>query len=106
LRLAEHAHTLGFAGHFATKSRHYSTTLGALRAARRNWRAHNQPTTAADVWGSGGQSDTAIVGDWRLIGVGDARYGDVELAATLTREHHRARDHARDVISSDPEGEP
>jgi hypothetical protein len=105
LRLAEHAHTLGFAGHFATKSRHYSTTLGALRAARRTWRA-NQPTTQADVWAADGQSDTVIVGDWRLVGVGYARYGDIELAATLTREHHQARQYAREVIGSDLEGEP
>jgi hypothetical protein len=105
LRLAEHAHTLGFAGHFATKSRHYSTTLGALRAARRNWRA-NQPATAADVWASDGQSGTVIVGDWRLVGVGYARYGDVELAATLTREHQQARERAREVTGSDLEDEP
>lgn len=29
---------LGFRGHFSTKSRSYSTTLGALRDARRAWR--------------------------------------------------------------------
>ncbi|WP_250563570.1 replication initiator [Sphaerisporangium fuscum] len=34
LRLAQWAHMLGFRGHFSTKSRRYSTTLGALRAAR------------------------------------------------------------------------
>jgi hypothetical protein len=35
LRLAAWAHMLGFGGHFSTKSRVYSTTLGALRADRR-----------------------------------------------------------------------
>ena len=30
---------LGFRGHFATKSRYYSTTLGELRGARAQWRA-------------------------------------------------------------------
>jgi hypothetical protein len=34
LRLREWAHMLGFGGHFSTKSRRYSTTLGALRRAR------------------------------------------------------------------------
>jgi uncharacterized Zn-finger protein len=34
LRLREHAHTLGFTGQLLTKSRGYSTTFGALRAAR------------------------------------------------------------------------
>ena len=28
---------LGYRGHFATKSRRYSTTMRALRAARRDW---------------------------------------------------------------------
>jgi hypothetical protein len=34
LRLRKWAHMLGFGGHFASKSRRYSTTLGALRRAR------------------------------------------------------------------------
>lgn len=34
LRLRAWAHMLGFRGHFSTKTRHYSTTLGALRDAR------------------------------------------------------------------------
>ena len=37
LRLRAWAHMLGFRGHFSTKTRHYSTTLGALRAARAEW---------------------------------------------------------------------
>ncbi|MET7799934.1 replication initiator [Streptomyces decoyicus] len=38
LRLRAWAHMLGFRGHFSTKSRRYSTTLGALRQARAEWR--------------------------------------------------------------------
>lgn len=38
LRLREHAHTFGYRGHFATKSRAYSTTFAALRAARAEFR--------------------------------------------------------------------
>src|SRR6185503_7187851 len=38
LRLRKWAHMLGFGGHFSTKSRRYSTTLGALRQARTDWR--------------------------------------------------------------------
>jgi hypothetical protein len=34
LRLRAWAHMLGFRGHFSTKTRRYSTTLGALRNAR------------------------------------------------------------------------
>ena len=37
-------HMLGFRGHFTTKSRRFSVTLGALRQARRDYRAsHRQP---------------------------------------------------------------
>jgi hypothetical protein len=57
LRLAERpglrglgrwVHMLGFRGHFVTKSRGYSTTLGELRAARATYRAHQDepPRTA------------------------------------------------------------
>ncbi len=34
LGLRRHAHTFGYRGHVLTKSRHYSTTFGALRQAR------------------------------------------------------------------------
>lgn len=34
-------HTLGYRGHITTKSRHYSTTMGALRAARATWTRHH-----------------------------------------------------------------
>ncbi|EUA32481.1 putative replication initiator protein [Mycobacterium intracellulare] len=38
-------HTLGYRGHITTKSRHYSTTMGALRTARATWTASTQRTT-------------------------------------------------------------
>ncbi|MFF0446015.1 replication initiator [Streptomyces sp. NPDC004609] len=38
LKLWKWAHMLGFRGHFSSKSRAYSTTLGALRDVRRAWR--------------------------------------------------------------------
>lgn len=39
LRLKDHAHTLGFTGQLVTKSRGFSTTFGALRAARADFAA-------------------------------------------------------------------
>jgi len=44
------AHMLGYRGHFATKSRRYSTTMRALRAARHDWhrRQHQLPRHASD----------------------------------------------------------
>ena len=64
LRTAEWAHMLGFRGHFSTKSRSYSTTLGALRAARADF----QRAEHADQLPAG---DTVlIVGDWHFVGMG------------------------------------
>jgi hypothetical protein len=34
---------LGYRGHSATKSRRYSTTMRALRAARRDWKRRQHP---------------------------------------------------------------
>ncbi|WP_146087680.1 replication initiator [Thermomonospora echinospora] len=103
LRLARHAHTLGFAGHFATKSRRYSTTLTALRIARRNWRTRTGGGAAADPW-SHRNDTTVMVGDWRMVGLGYLRPGDVELAATLAREHREAREHARETAGHQEDG--
>ncbi|WP_233358888.1 replication initiator [Thermomonospora amylolytica] len=103
LRLAKYAHTLGFAGHFATKSRRYSTTMTALRIARRNWRTRTGGDTAADPW-SRRDGTTVMVGDWRMVGLGYARVGDVELAATLAREHQEAREYARETAGHEEGG--
>src|SRR5664279_2299514 len=47
--LSRWLHMLGFRGHFTTKSRRFSVTLGSLRQARRDYRAahsdNHQPTT-------------------------------------------------------------
>jgi hypothetical protein len=47
LRLRKWAHMLGFGGHFATKSRTYSTTFGALRQERADFTARQDPYTLA-----------------------------------------------------------
>ena len=48
-RMARWVHMLGFRGHFVTKSRGYSTTLGELRAARAAFRAgQKEPSGEAD----------------------------------------------------------
>jgi hypothetical protein len=44
LRLSHWAHMLGYRGHFSTRSRRYSTTLGALRAARERF-VHTEEVT-------------------------------------------------------------
>jgi excisionase family DNA binding protein len=50
LRLRAWAHMLGFGGHWTTKSRRYSTTMGALRQARATWttRQHGHDPLGVD----------------------------------------------------------
>ncbi|NUW39599.1 replication initiation protein [Nonomuraea rhodomycinica] len=68
LRLRPWAHMLGFRGHFSTKSRRYSTTLGDLRSARAQHRAaearehHGLPAV--------GDATTLVLGHWRFAGIG------------------------------------
>ncbi|MYV43512.1 replication initiation protein [Streptomyces sp. SID1328] len=64
LRLRAWAHMLGFRGHFSTKSRRYSTTLGALRDARAEWRRARAATDER-------QTDTTyVLAHWVFAGTG------------------------------------
>jgi hypothetical protein len=59
---------LGFRGHFSTKSRTYSTTLGALRAARAEYqRAY---ATALGLIPTTDPATTLVVGHWHYAGRG------------------------------------
>ncbi|MFD3822625.1 replication initiator [Streptomyces sp. NPDC058625] len=73
LRLHAWAHMLGFRGHFSTKSRRYSTTLGALRTARAEWRAA-QTTTATVSQTTYGEPEvvntTLVLAHWVYAGTG------------------------------------
>ncbi|WP_405084310.1 replication initiator [Microbispora sp. NBC_01389] len=62
------AHMLGYRGHFSTKSRHYSTTLGALRQVR----ADHQAERARERRGlpDPAERETVTVGEWRFAGSG------------------------------------
>ncbi|MGJ5826117.1 replication initiator [Streptomyces ossamyceticus] len=71
LRLRKWAHMLGFRGHFSTKSRAYSVTLGALRQERAD---HNEALTRARAAEAGHPlpaPDTVLVlSHWRFAGTG------------------------------------
>jgi hypothetical protein len=69
---------LGFRGHFSTKSRRYSTTLGALRDARAEWR--RAQATTSEI--SEALNTTLVLAHWVFAGTG---LSDTEawLAATL-----------------------
>jgi len=68
LRLAAWAHMLGFSGHFSTKSRTYSTTLGALRADRA--RHQREYAIAAGLWPGPGGDTILVLAHWSFTGRG------------------------------------
>lgn len=104
-RLGKWVHMLGFRGHFATKSRRYSITLGALRRARRRARAliaEHQATgrqidlaaLEADLLADDEDETTLVIGQWAYAGSGWANEGERVLAlaaAARSREHDQWR---------------
>ncbi|MEV4183249.1 replication initiator [Streptosporangium canum] len=81
LRLVQWAHMLGFRGHFSTKSRRYSTTLGKLRAARTEHVRGEQVTTGRlPIFG---EDTVLVISHWEYAGQGFSA-GDALLSAALT----------------------
>lgn len=93
---------LGFGGHFATKSRRYSTTRTALKQTRRAWqrrRTHIRPAghhTAdhADL------ETTLIVGTLTFAGIGYRTIGDHWLALTAAAKAREQRQTAKEERQS------
>jgi hypothetical protein len=59
---------LGFRGHFSTKSRRYSTTLGALRADRAQHQRDYSAT--ASLWPAPESETTLVLTHWHFAGQG------------------------------------
>jgi hypothetical protein len=104
LLLGKWAHMLGFRGHFSTKSRSYSVTLGRLRRARQRFRSltaearrvgepldvrHVEARLLADD-----EDVTLVIGSWAYQGAGWTHPGDEALAlaaAACAREYDQWR---------------
>ena len=98
-------HMLGFRGHFASKSRRYSITLGALRRARRRaqvliaqHQAEGRPldlsALEADLLADDADETTLVIGHWHFVGTGWANEAQTVLAnaaAARAREYDRWR---------------
>lgn len=89
-------HMLGFRGHFVTKSRGYSTTLGELRAERAQWRADRDETADDD-------ETTPVLSVWEYIGRGYLNPGDVLLAAGVEASIRVAREALLDLRRGPPD---
>ncbi|HYO18968.1 MAG TPA: replication initiator [Dermatophilaceae bacterium] len=99
------AHMLGFRGHFSTKSRRYSVTLGQLRRARQRWHAivaHSHRTGApvdvrdleARLLADDEEETTLVIGSWTYIGTGWDTPAEEALAlaaANRARAYHQWR---------------
>jgi hypothetical protein len=95
--LKQWAHMLGFRGHFVTKSRSYSTTLGELRAVRAAYRAHqDQPTGTTE------DDTTVVLSVWQYVGTGYLNPGDVLLAAGVEASERAAREALLDLRRAPP----
>jgi hypothetical protein len=101
LRLRKWAHMLGFGGHFSTKSRRYSTTLGALRRARVAYaiRKRRGNTVPLDAWGRPEDDQAVIVvASWRYLGCGYQSTGEAWLAASAAARAQEARRIAKEEL--------
>lgn len=99
-RLGKWAHMLGFRGHFSTKSRRYSVTLGILRRARARYqrirsdaerRGRPSDTHELEAQLLADDETTLVIGSWIFQGVGWTNPGDKELADAAAA---RAREYA------------
>jgi hypothetical protein len=101
LRLRKWAHMLGFGGHFSTKSRRYSTTLGALRRARVAYAIGRRRgnTMPLDAWGRPEDDQAVIVvASWRYLGCGYQSTGEAWLAASAAARAREARRIAKEEL--------
>ncbi|MFJ9854296.1 replication initiator [Streptomyces sp. NPDC101150] len=94
-KLAAWAHMLGFRGHFSTKSRSYSTTLGALRQVRADYRAAQQRAALGlPDPDDNPEATTLTLAHWTYAGHGHSP-GESWLAANIARDIQHNRETAR-----------
>jgi hypothetical protein len=89
-------HMLGFRGHFASKSRRYSTTLGATRGERRAYRQRQAAEHTRELMPDE-QDTTLVVAHLEFAGVGYLTNGDTALALSAAARAREQRQAARDA---------
>ncbi|MFI8850477.1 replication initiator protein RepSA [Streptomyces sp. NPDC053499] len=99
-RLRDWAHMLGFRGHFSTKSRRYSTTLGALRQTRADYRAAQQREVLGlpDPDDATEETTTLTLAHWTYAGHGHTP-GESWLAQSIARDLADQRETARQELA-------
>lgn len=102
VRLSKWAHMLGFPGHFSSKSRRYSVTLGTLRRARYRFQvARAEAERRGELLDlerleqqllDDSEETTLVVGSWAYQGTGWNNPGDAALAVAAAA---RAQEYAQ-----------
>jgi Replication initiator protein, pSAM2 len=104
LRLREHANGLGFGGHFLTKSRAYSTTMGELRRVRREYqrrRLAGDQGVVLDAWGRPeSEGHVEVKASWRYAGWGYLSHGEAWMASSAAARARERRQLGREELES------
>jgi len=101
--LSRWSHMVGFRGHFSSKSRRYSVTLGQLRRARQRFQRltaqaarEGRPLDTRDLearlLAADDDETTLVIGEWSFVDHGWPRPGDAALATAAAA---RAREYAQ-----------
>lgn len=97
-QLRRWVHMAGFKGHFASKSRRYSTTLGAIRGERRAYRQREASERARQLGLPDPYDETTLViSRWEFAGLGYLTNGDTALALSSAARARERRENARDA---------
>jgi hypothetical protein len=110
--LAHWSHMLGFRGHFSSKSPAYSTTLGALRQARADFRAEQAREELRERLLADGlpdlddldEAETLVLAHWSYAGSG-LTPGESLLAAGIASQIESNRTTAREELPTLPQEE-
>ncbi|MGI8750769.1 MAG: replication initiator [Acidimicrobiales bacterium] len=102
-RMVEWLHTLGYRGHITSKTRRYSTTMGALLAQRAAWRQHEQGRGPGATDSEAGPGQDAEPSDWHFTGYGHTNNGERVLAISAAARIAEQRRMARDVAADEAE---
>jgi hypothetical protein len=92
----------GFRGHFASKSRRYSTTLGAIRRERSDYRRRQAADHAREIGDEDDADTTLLVTRWEFAGLGYLTGGDASLALSAAARARERRDAARESRTDSP----
>jgi hypothetical protein len=89
-------HMLGFRGHFTSKSRRYSTTLGAIRGERRAYQQRQAAEHNREL-ASDEDDTTLVVARWEFAGLGYLTTGEATLALSAAARAREQRQAAREA---------